>query len=131
MGKVFDSLELYESVEKSELSDDDLRNIGLINLFVGDVEKALVVYKYLYEKHPENLVNVLNYGDVLNLKGSISEARFMYNKVVRSLSDDSFDSYINRAQAYAHLGFLINHLKSWMVLEGSQVTMRIWHIRRL
>ena len=106
-GDPWTAVELYSMLVSRAPGVQELSNLGVAQLLVGDYESAAETFRQLLGEEPNNPSIVLNLADALDLQGEFTAAREHYLRVIELVQSDPGPSpYLltARAQALAHLG---------------------------
>ena len=105
-GDVRRAADLYRSMDSP--GSNQLSNLGLAYLLLGDYHRAEETFRKTVELEPENPIFLLNLADVRLLQGNASEANELYERVIELAAADpaapSPALLTVKAQALAHLG---------------------------
>jgi serine/threonine protein kinase/tetratricopeptide (TPR) repeat protein len=117
-GEIEEAKTSFDEIASQNANDPiNLSNIGICHLLQHDYEKAYNYFDSASQIAPNNLLFVLNKADAKNLAGKISEAHFLYSKIIGHHSDPTTDNLRHITQAYAHLGKFSEALTSLKKLE--------------
>lgn len=104
-GDLDKAIEFFTQVLVHAETSFDLTNLSVAYLVAGEYARAVVYASKAVDKAPDSQTLLLNLADAQALSMNNEQAALLYRRVLEfSVSTDNLQSYLNRAQAAAHLG---------------------------